>query len=417
MNTKAVRLYGANDLRLESFELPEISEKEMLVRIVTDGLCPETLRAVKLGDKNKRAPSGLEAEPVIIGHEACGEIVSVGDNADKKWSVGDRVVILPSLKDECASAFGYSFKYVGGAATYVVVPEAMINGGYVIKLGSIPFFAGSLVEPLSAVWRAYQAFYHVDTETREMKSGVKRGGKLAILGGAGPMGMAALEMGKRCMGVSEITVVDISDERLDFVRRRCATTDSAEESCTVTYINTYGMKNAKDKLLEVSSGGFDDVFVMSSAHDVFELAENVCRDDGCVNFFADPSSEYASAPLNLNKLHYHGLHVVGTAGSDPSDAMAVIKLIEEKKIDPAVFVSHVLGMNDCIEATMDLDKPVGAKKICYTGIDIPYIAIDELEFWGESDPHYRDIAEIVKKNGGLWCEEAEKYLVDNAPRV
>ena len=417
MNTKAVRLYGANDLRLESFELPEISKNEILVHIITDGLCPETLHAVKLGDKNKRIVGELSSEPVIIGHEACGEIVRTGAGVDKKWSIGDRVVILPSLKSECGAAFGYSFKYMGGAATYVIVSEDIIANECLVKYGNMPFFTGSLVEPLAAVWRAYQAFYHVDAKTREIKQGVKRGGKLAILGGAGPMGMAAIEIGKKCMGISEITVVDTSDERLDFAKRRGAMTDSAESTCTVTYVNTHGVKNAKDKLLEMSGGGFDDVFVMSSSHDIFELAENICCDDGCLNFFADPSTEYASAPLNLNKLHYHGLHVVGTAGSDPTDAVAVVKLIEEKKIDPAVLVSHIVGMNDCIEATLDLDKPLGAKKVCYMGIDIPYIAIEELEFWGESDPHYQVLAEIVKNNGGLWCEEAERYLVENAPRT
>ena len=39
MKTKAVRLYGANDLRLEEFELPEIKDTEVLIRVVTDSLC------------------------------------------------------------------------------------------------------------------------------------------------------------------------------------------------------------------------------------------------------------------------------------------------------------------------------------------------------------------------------------------
>ena len=39
MKTKAVRLYGKEDLRLEEFELPEIKEDEILARVVSDSIC------------------------------------------------------------------------------------------------------------------------------------------------------------------------------------------------------------------------------------------------------------------------------------------------------------------------------------------------------------------------------------------
>jgi threonine dehydrogenase-like Zn-dependent dehydrogenase len=39
MITKAVRLYGADDLRLEAFELPEIEDDEILVKVVSDSIC------------------------------------------------------------------------------------------------------------------------------------------------------------------------------------------------------------------------------------------------------------------------------------------------------------------------------------------------------------------------------------------
>ena len=39
MKTKAVRLYGANDIRLEEFELPKITEEEVLIRVISDSVC------------------------------------------------------------------------------------------------------------------------------------------------------------------------------------------------------------------------------------------------------------------------------------------------------------------------------------------------------------------------------------------
>ena len=78
MKTTAIRLYGAMDLRMETFELPEITEDEVLLRVVTDTICTSTYKAVKQGSAHKRVPPDIAEHPVVIGHEICGEIVEVG---------------------------------------------------------------------------------------------------------------------------------------------------------------------------------------------------------------------------------------------------------------------------------------------------------------------------------------------------
>ena len=45
MKANAVRLYGKNDLRLESFELPAIKENEILAKVVCDSLCMSSYKA------------------------------------------------------------------------------------------------------------------------------------------------------------------------------------------------------------------------------------------------------------------------------------------------------------------------------------------------------------------------------------
>jgi hypothetical protein len=95
----------------------------------------------------------------------------------------------------------------------------------------------------------------------------------------------------------------------------------------------------------------------------------------------------------------------------------VLKLIEGNAIRPAALISHILGMNAYVDTMMAMATPSGAKKLCYTGLDIPLIAIDELDEWGKRDPLYAELAEIVKKNGGLWCVEAEDYLLAHAPKI
>ena len=56
MKTKALRLYGASDLRLEEFELPEIKDDEILAEVISDSICMSTYKCAILGEKHKRVP-------------------------------------------------------------------------------------------------------------------------------------------------------------------------------------------------------------------------------------------------------------------------------------------------------------------------------------------------------------------------
>ena len=98
MNTKAVRLYGKKDLRVESFELPEIKEDEVLMRVISDSVCASTYKAVIQGSDHKRVPETIAEQPIVIGHELCGEIIKVGDALKGEWKEGQRAVIQPALK-------------------------------------------------------------------------------------------------------------------------------------------------------------------------------------------------------------------------------------------------------------------------------------------------------------------------------
>ena len=70
MKTKAVRLYGQSDLRLEEFELPEIKEDEILARVVSDSICMSSYKAAIQGEKHKRVPEDIAENPVIYGTNA-----------------------------------------------------------------------------------------------------------------------------------------------------------------------------------------------------------------------------------------------------------------------------------------------------------------------------------------------------------
>ncbi len=417
MKTKAVRLYGANDIRLEEFELPTITADEVLMRVVSDSVCASTYKAIKQGPAHKRVPNDVAENPIIIGHEMCGEILEVGKNCKDNWSVGQKVVIQPALKLPSGYDPGYSYPYIGGNTQYAVVPKIVLERGCLLPFDGDSYFKGSLVESLGCIIRGYKGLYHTDYTNYLRTDGAKKGGRIAILGGAGPMGIGAVELAVGYAGVSQVVVTDLSQDRLDYAAKMCSPEKAAEKGVALHYVNTSGMADPTAFLMELSEGGFDDVFVMVPVAALFTMSEKICREDGCINFFAGPTVHDLPGSLNLYRVHYDGIHVVGTAGSIPEDMTDIIHLIEEDKINPGALVSHILGLNAVSDTLYAMEKPSGAKKVCYNALDLPLIALADLPELGKVDPMYAELARIVECNGGLWCAEAEEYLLENAPRL
>lgn len=417
MKTKAVRLYGVNDIRLEEFELPQITEEEVLIKVISDSVCASTFKAIKQGASHKRVPPNVAEKPIIIGHEMCGEILQVGEKWKEQWRVGQKIVIQPALKLENGYDPGYSYPYIGGNTKYAVVPKVVLERNCMLPYEGEGYFKGSLVEALACIIRGYKGFYHTDYTNYERTDGAKQGGKVAILGGAGPMGIGAVELACGYANVSQVIVTDLNDERIAFAQEKSSIELAKKRGVDLKYVNTSRIENVEKYLLELSNGGFDDVFVMVPVSDLFTLAERICREDGCINFFAGPTVHELQGSLNLYRLHYDGIHVVGTAGSIPQDMTDVIKLIEKDKINAGALVSHILGLNAVKETLFAMEKPNGAKKVCYNELDLPLIAIADLEDLGKDNELYRELAKIVKAHGGIWCAEAEEYLLANAPKL
>ena len=417
MQTKAIRLYGKNDIRLETFELPNITEEEVLIKVVSDSVCASTYKAVKQGADHKRVPSDIDKNPVIIGHEMCGEILQIGAKVEGDWKVGQKIVIQPALKLETGYDPGYSYQYIGGNTQYAVVPKVVLERNCMLPYDGEGYFKGSLVESLACVIRGYKGLYHTDYTNYVRTDGAKKGGRIAILGGAGPMGIGAVELACGYTEASQVVVTDLNSDRIAYAEKMSSIEDAKKRGVDLKYINTSNIENVEEYLINISNGGFDDVFVMVPVPALFTLAEKICREDGCVNFFAGPPVHEMQGSLNLYRVHYDGIHVVGTAGSIPVDMTDVISLIEQNKINAGAIVSHILGLNAVKETLFAMEKPSGAKKVCYNELDLPLIAIADLDELGKNNELYRELAKIVKAHGGIWNAEAEKYLLENAPRI
>ena len=417
MKTKAVRLHGAMDVRYGEFDLPEINDNEVLLHVISDTICTSTYKAVVQGSAHKRVPDDVAENPIILGHEMCGEIAQVGKNLEGKWHVGQRVLVQPSLKLENLKDPGYSYPYIGGNSIYAVVPEVVLERGCLFPFNGDSFFSGSLVESLGCVLRGYKQMYHIDYTNYHRTDGAKKGGKVAILAGAGPMGIGAVELAIGYTGAKQVVVTDIDEGRLQDAAKKCSPEKAKVRGVSLSYVNTAGVENAAALLKEISNGGFDDVMVMAPVASLFTLAEAICAEDGCINFFAGSATHELPGTLNLYRLHYDGIKVLGTTGSVPEDTVDIIKLIEDKAIETGALISHIVGLKALPEAIYAMKKPYGAKKVCYADLDIPLVALSDFAEMGKTDPLYKNLDEIVKRNGGTWCAEAEQYLLANAPKL
>ena len=424
MKTKAVRLYGKKDLRLEEFELPQIKDDEILAKVVSDSICMSSYKAATQGTDHKRVPDNVTEEPVIIGHEFAGEIVEVGAKWQDKFKPGQKYSIQPAIyyKDGpvgILSAPGYSYKYIGGDATYVIIPKDVLEQDCLLAYDGPGFYPASLSEPLSCVIGAMHANYHTTPGSYVHQMEIVEGGKMAILAGVGPMGLAAINyvISREDRKPSLLVVTDIAQDRLDRAAEIFPVEWAKEKGIELIYLNTGNVEDPVAALKEVSGGeGYNDVFVFAPVTPVVEQGDAILAHDGCLNFFAGPSNTEFSAKLNFYNVHYAYTHIVGTSGGNNDDMVEALNVMS-KGLDPAGLITHVGGLNAVAETTLNLPNIPGGKKLIYTHKDLPLVAISDFAELGKTDPFYAELAKLVAETKGLWNVKAEEYLLANAPEI
>ena len=414
MKTKAIRLYGKNDLRLDEFELPAMKDDEILAKVVSDSICMSSYKAVQQGADHKRVPDNVAENPIIIGHEFCGEILEVGQKWRDKFRTGMKFSIQTSLNYKGSlDAPGYSYPYIGGNATYVIIPNEVMEMNCLLEYTGEAFFLGSLAEPMSCVIGAFHASYHTTNGVYTHQMGIKESGNMAILAGVGPMGLAAVNYIIHSPRRPRLLVVtDIDNVRLKRAASLYTVEEAARNGVNLIYLNTKETPDAEAYMKNLTGGkGYDDVLVFAPVKQVVEQADRLLGMDGCLNFFAGPADPDFRAELNFYNVHYAFTHIVGTSGGNKDDMTEALKMMSDGRLNPAAMVTHIGGLNAVIDATTNLPYIPGGKKLIYTHVDMPLIALDELEEKGKNNPLFARLDELVKANNGVWSVEAERYLI------
>ena len=201
--TRAARLYGARDLRVEELDVPPMGADEVMVAVAAVGVCGSDMHYYDAG----RNGQNVLRQPTVLGHEASGVVIAAG--AASGVMTGTRVAVEPAVGcgvcPTCRSGrynicpvgtcFG-SPPNNGTMSDYIVVPARAVHA----LPASIDTITGAMIEPLSvAVWAVHRAQ-------------VRLGHKVLITG-AGPIGILAAQVA-RASGATQIIMTDVNDDRL-----------------------------------------------------------------------------------------------------------------------------------------------------------------------------------------------------------
>ena len=202
---KVAMYYSNSDVRIEEQDIPDISENELLVKVIASGICGSD---VMEWYRIKKAP-------LVLGHEIAGEIVKTGENV-KNFKVGDRVTVthhVPCntcrycINDEqtvCHTIHNTKF-YPGGFAQYLRVPEINVDRGTFKLPDEMSFDEGTFVEPLGCVVRGFRVAKFKPAKT-------------VLVLGSGMAGLLNIKLAK-AYGATKIFATDIDESRLDAAKK------------------------------------------------------------------------------------------------------------------------------------------------------------------------------------------------------
>lgn len=415
MKTRAVRLYGKKHVQLDEFDLPEMQEDEILVRVVSNSICMSTFKAATLGKDHKRVPNDCDVNPIVTGHEFAGDIIKVGKKWQHQFKAGTKFGIQPALNYKGSmDSPGYSFRWYGGNMEYAIIPNEVMEINCLINYEGDAYYEASLAEPMSCVIGGFHASYHVLPSTYNHIMDIKKNGALAILGGCGPMGLGAIDYAiNREIRPSVIVVTDISDARLKRANEILSVEKAKKQGVVLHYVNPNNHENPIEYIKSLNENkGYDDVFVYVPIRPLVEQGDQLLGKDGCMNFFAGPIDNEFASLINMYNIHYSATKIIGSTGGNTDDMLESIKMTEQGLINPAVMLTHIGGLDSAADTIINLPSIPGGKKIIYTQINMPLTAIEDFRCKSKEDSRFEGLADICEAKNNLWCLEAERYLLE-----
>lgn len=305
-------LYGAGLENLgkkgqpEEVPVPEPGDDELLVRIDALGLCFSDTKVVSLGEKHPRLVGrDLQKEPVVLGHEVSCTVVKVGKNLQDRFQVGQRFIVQADVFYQ-GKSIAYGYVLPGAMTQYGIIGKEIIEGDegcYLLPLKDADgYVEAALVEPWACVVASY---------AQKRRQYIRHGGT------------ALLIMGEH-IPHTEFTLGESVDpsrhpRRLVMLgasgQVRAELVDLASRS-DMELVEDPGTLDAARQ--HAPEGGYDDILCIGElpAEAVEGVADLLAKGGALWVLRRTPFDRCLN--LDIGRIHYDGLWVVGAFGSDLS---------------------------------------------------------------------------------------------------
>lgn len=319
----AMLLTAPSKLELVEFPTPRPADDEVLLRIRACGICGSDIHGWD-GSTGRRHP------PLIMGHEAAGEIAAVGREVTG-WKTGERVTFDSTIYCgrcthcragrvnlcEARRVVGVSpveYKQHGAFAEYVALPQRILHR---LPEG-LPFEHAAMVEPVSIAVHAVQRVAVAANDT-------------VVVVGAGMIGLLVIQA-LRWAGVQRVIAVDLEPRRLALALELGAT-EAVQSNVT----------NAVAEVARLTEGrGADHVFEVVGIAPTVQLAIDLARRGGHVVLVGNlaPKIDFPLQGVVTRELTLHGS--CGSAGEYP----LCIDLIARGVIKVAPMISAIVPLRE-----------------------------------------------------------------------
>jgi len=346
------------ELRIEEAQKPKLGPKDLLIRVKACGICGSDIHFYETDEDKYMLYPGLTKFPCTIGHEFSGLVEDVG-RAVKDIKPGDSVTAEEMLwcgecspcrggfPNHCTNLEELGFTVDGAMADYVKV-----EAKYCWKIDSLldayksedkAYEAGSLVEPTSV---AYNALF--------IRAGGFKPGAYVAVYGAGPIGLASIQLAKAA-GASKIIVFEVSSERMSL----------AKELGADYVFNPKELERAgefqSEKIMEVTYGLGADMQVEAAGAPAQTLPEmeKALAINGKIAWIGRAAK---AASINLERFQTRRGQIFGSQGHSGDEIFPnVIRLMASGRIDMTKIITKRFKLDEGIEAVREASKRVDAK--------------------------------------------------------
>ncbi len=276
--------------------MPTPGPDELLVRHDAVGICFSDVKVLRAGNKHPRIYRNMQEKPVVLGHEVALTVVEVGATLRDQYQPGDRFIIQADIYIN-GKSYAYGYEIEGGFERYAIVDQRVLNGDHGNYLLPVKPATGYAEVALCEPWACVEASYTVNYRTRWQDDGV------VWLVGNG----AGVKLGQAESWRPRKVVLGMADSAFADQVRAWAQAQGIE------------VVDADDGVT-----AYDDIVVLGGDGALCEQVFGRLANGGVFNLVLDQPLDRPVA-VDIGRMHYDHLAVVGTATADLSAAYQPVR--------------------------------------------------------------------------------------------